>query len=71
MQNLLKQGCSGTILTAINKSEFQNIPIPIIDITTQGQIASLINESFSLRKESERLLEEAKERVEKEIGKLY
>lgn len=71
MQNLLKQGCSGTILTAINKSEFQNIPIPIIDITTQGQIASLINESFSLRKESERLLEEAKEMVEKEIGKLY
>ena len=67
MQNILKQGCSGTILTAINKTEFQNIPIPIIDLPIQQQISSLIQESFALRTESERLLAEAKEMVEREI----
>jgi len=67
MQNILKQGCSGTILTAINKTEFQNIPIPLIDLPTQQQISDLIQESFALRKESEQLLVEAKEMVEREI----
>ena len=67
MQNILKQGCSGTILTAINKTEFQNIPIPLIDLPTQQQISALIQESFALRKESERLLVEAKDMVEREI----
>ena len=69
MQNILKQGCSGTILTAINKTEFQNIPIPIIDFPTQEKISALIQESFALRKESERLLVDAKEMVEREIEK--
>lgn len=64
MQNLLKQGCSGTILTAINKSEFQNIPVPLIDKDTQLQISSLIQESFRLKKESEQLLDLAKRAVE-------
>ena len=69
MQQILKQNCSGTILTAINKTEFQNIPVPIIDLPTQQHISALIQESFALRKESERLLAEAKEMVEREIGK--
>jgi restriction endonuclease S subunit len=69
MQNILKQNCSGTILTAINKTEFQNIPVPLIGKDIQQQIAELIRESFVLRRESERLLEEAKEMVEKEIEK--
>ena len=34
MQNLLKQSCSGSILTALNKDEFSNLPIPKIRITT-------------------------------------
>jgi len=67
MQNILKQGCSGTILTAINKTEFLQIPVPLIDKGVQSKIASQIEESFSLRRESERLLEEAKEMVEREI----
>ena len=67
MQNILKQGCSGTILTAINKTEFQNIPIPLINVKIQQQIADLIQESFTLRRESEQLLEEAKSLVEREI----
>lgn len=64
MQNLLKQGCSGTILTAINKAEFQNIPIPIIEAGAQSKIAALIKESFTLKAGSEHLLESAKRAVE-------
>lgn len=64
MQSLLKQGCSGTILTAINKTEFQQIPIPLIELSAQKEIAQLIQESFRLKKESEQLLETAKKAVE-------
>jgi len=64
MQNILKQSCSGTILTAINKSEFSNIPVPIIEIEIQTQIADLIQQSFSLKADSERLLAAAKRAVE-------
>lgn len=64
MQNILKQNCSGTILTAINKSEFQNIPIPIIDYAIQQEIATLVEESFRLKQESDELLETAKRAVE-------
>jgi restriction endonuclease S subunit len=67
MQQLLKQNCSGTILTAINKSEFQNIPVPLIHKDIQNEIAALIQQSFALRRESERLLNEAKGMVEREI----
>jgi restriction endonuclease S subunit len=69
IQNILKQNCSGTILTAINKTEFQNIPVPLIDNEIQQQIAELIEKSFSLRRESEQLLDEAKTMVEQEIEK--
>ena len=64
MQNLLKQNCSGTILTAINKDEFLNIPVPLIDKNKQKQIAVLIKQSFALKKQSEQLLEVAKRAVE-------
>lgn len=64
MQNILKQNCSGTILTAINKNEFLNIPIPFIKNTIQQQIATLVKESFTLKSESEKLLETAKRAVE-------
>ena len=67
IQNILKQNCSGTILTAINKNEFSQIPIPLINKKTQENIAELIKESFSLRKESEKLLDKAKEMAEREI----
>lgn len=64
MQNLLKQGCSGTILTAVNKTEFQNIAMPIIDSGAQTQIAALIQTSFALKAQSEHLLAIAKRAVE-------
>ncbi|MFH0866307.1 MAG: restriction endonuclease subunit S [Bacteroidota bacterium] len=67
MQNILKQACSGTILTAINKDEFINIPVPIIKTSVQQQISELVEESFRLKKESESLLELAKRAVEMAI----
>ena len=67
MQNILKQGCSGTILTAINKLEFQNIPVPLIEKETQNAIQSLIQQSFTLKAKSEQLLETAKTLVEMAI----
>lgn len=67
IQQLLKQGCSGTILTAINKDEFLNIPLPLVDANIQTQIADLIRQSDRLRQESQALLEEAKRKVEQAI----
>ncbi len=64
MQNLLKQNCSGTILTAINKEEFLNIPLPLIEPSQQQRIAALVEESFALKQQSEALLEVAKRAVE-------
>ena len=57
----------GTSYPVIKDEDILNLPIPIIDLPTQQQISALIQESFALRKESERLLVEAKEMVEREI----
>lgn len=67
MQALMKQRCSGTILTSINKDEFLNMPFPLIDETIQENIAEKVQESFELRKQSKKLLEYAKQAVEKAI----
>lgn len=64
IQALLKKGCSGTILTAISKTELERIPIPLIDTETQNKIKEQINKSFELRNQSEHLLEVAKHAVE-------
>ena len=67
MQQLLKKGCSGTILTAISKDEFSHVILPILPQETQEKIAELIRRSFALRQESRRLLQSAKLAVEAEI----
>lgn len=64
IQSLLKKGCSGTILTAISKTELGKIGLPIIHGKVQKKISSLIIESFKLRNESKTLLEKAKQAVE-------
>ena len=67
MQNILKQNCTGTILTAINKDDFANIPVPLIDRVTQNEIKSRINESFQLREKSDEILKITKHAVEMAI----
>lgn len=64
IQKLMKKGCSGTILTAISKSEFEKIPLPLISNDIQKQIAQKVQEGFKLRNESKHLLEVAKKAVE-------
>jgi restriction endonuclease S subunit len=65
----LKKGCSGTILTAINRDELKKLILPLIDGKAQTQIQQKISESFILRKESKHLLECAKRAVEMAIEK--
>ena len=68
MQNLLKQGCSGTILTAIGRNELQNIVMPKIRKEVQTEIATYVQKSISLRNEAKQLLESAKLKVEDAIS---
>ena len=60
----LKKGCSGTILTAINKEEFSKIAVPKIREEKQSEIEQKVIESFSLRRRAKDLLEHAKRAVE-------
>ena len=52
------------VQTNLSLSEIGDLEIPIIDYSKQQQIAKLIEESFSLKKQSEHLLEVAKRAVE-------
>jgi len=63
----MKKGCSGTILTAIGKSELERIPLPLIRQEVQDEIALHVQKSFELRKEAMQLLENAKLTVETAI----
>lgn len=67
IQALMKQRCSGTILTAISKDELFSMPLPMIDDDIQEEIAAKVQESFALRKQSKQLLEYAKQAVEMAI----
>ena len=63
----LKKGCSGTILTAINKDEFGNIVVPLVAEKAQLEIQKSVSESFDLRQLSQKLLERAKRAVQTAI----
>lgn len=67
IQKLMKKGCSGTILTAIGKSELEKIPLPLIRTEVQEEIARHIQKSFALRKEATQLLGKAELTVEAAI----
>ena len=67
IQALMKQRCSGTILTAISKDELLSMPLPMIDGDIQKEIAVKVQEAFTLRKQSKQLLEYAKQAVEMAI----
>jgi len=64
IQMLLKQRCSGTILTAITKDELLKMPFPKVNTYIQKQIAEKIQKSFSLRHKSEELFKSAIKAVE-------
>jgi len=63
----LKKGCSGTILTAINKGELSKIILPKIDQEIQNEIKLKISEMYDSRGKSKALIEIAKRGVEMAI----
>lgn len=54
----------GTQYPVIRDEDILSLPVPFIDEKTQEKIAYLVKESFSLKAESERLLDVAKRAVE-------
>lgn len=58
---------SGAIIQHWKPSEIENVIIPVLDMDIQKEIASKVQESLSLRKQSKQLLEDAKLAVEMAI----
>lgn len=69
IQELLKRGCSGTILSGISADSLANVPLPILPRRVQSSLADKVRESFRLRNENKRLLDLAKSAVELAIEK--
>ena len=67
VQMLAERDTNGAIIQHWRISEIEKIPVPIIPMATQNEIAALVEKSFALRAESKRLLEEAKLAVEMAI----
>jgi restriction endonuclease S subunit len=65
----LKKGCSGSILTAIGKDEFERIILPDIPADVQEEIKQNITEMYNAKASSKRLLDIAKRSVEMAIEK--
>lgn len=59
-----ERDAGGSIILHWRLDEIENVVVPIIDFSIQQQIASLIQESFALKAESQKLLEVAKRAVE-------
>lgn len=64
IQQLMIRGCSGAIMSAISRTELDEIPLPFIHQEVQEEIAKHIQKSFALRQKAKKLLDEAKLAVE-------
>ncbi len=62
-----ERDCGGSIIQHWRIDEIRKVIIPLLAMPTQQQIASLIQQSFQLRKQSKHLLEIAKQAVEMAI----
>lgn len=69
VQMQAERDAGGSIILHWRVSEIENVVVPIIDFDKQRKIADLIEQSFSLKKQSEHLLEIAKKSVEIAIEK--
>lgn len=67
IQEQLKRGCSGTILSGISSTSLSDVVLPVLPQDIQLSLAEKVRESFRLRQESKRLLNLAKSAVEKAI----
>ncbi len=64
VQMQAERDAGGSIILHWRSNEIENVVVPIIDYKKQQQIADLIEHSFTLKKQSEHLLEVAKRAVE-------
>ena len=64
IQQLMKRGCSGTILCGILPTALEHVDLPMVNPDVQKVLAAKVRESFALRAESQRLLDLAKHAVE-------
>lgn len=64
IQQLMKRGCSGTILCGILPTALEHVDLPMVNPQVQKVLAAKVRESFVLRAESKRLLDLAKHAVE-------
>jgi restriction endonuclease S subunit len=70
VQKQAERDAGGSIILHWRLNEIEKVVIPVVDIKIQQQIAALIEKSFYLCSESNKLLQEAKDMVEKEVEKL-
>lgn len=59
-----ERAASGAVIQHWKPSEIQQVIIPILDTTEQKELSKMVQESFSLRRQSEQLLDYAKQAVE-------
>jgi hypothetical protein len=59
-----ERDAGGSIILHWRAGEIENVVVPLVDMPTQEKIAAMVQESFSLKAESERLLDVAKRAVE-------
>ncbi|TKX34422.1 restriction endonuclease subunit S [Campylobacter taeniopygiae] len=65
-----ERDCGGSIISHWRVDDIKNILIAVLDFKIQEKISKYIEESFSLRKKSKELLDNAKIKVEQEIENL-
>ena len=58
------RAASGAVIQHWKPSEIQRVIIPVLDMSEQKKISQMVQQSFSLRRQSEQLLDYAKEAVE-------
>lgn len=63
----LEQKTAGSIMTAISRTDFQNITVPIIPREKQREISNVVRRISKLRRESDRLIQEAISEIERFI----
>jgi len=69
IQELIKQRCSGTILTTISKEEFMKVPLPEIGEKLQNRISILVKEALEYRTRSQQLVIIAEKVIEIAVEK--
>ena len=69
IQQQINRDSGGAIIKHWRPEEVKNTLVPILDDPIQEKIASKLDESYKLRKESKELLEKAKKMVEDEVEK--